>query len=166
MISFVALFTGCSEQNNAGKEIIKINTQWLDSIKHKSDSSWVKSYRSKEFVSAEYYVDKKDSIVTQLMKDSAGAIRQINIAKYNRVRLFFAEYYANGQLVAKLPVNEKGQYEGPSKSYYEDGSIRSSGLYRNGFYYGEWKNFDSKGRLVSADVYDQNGQLEKNIPAH
>ena len=162
LIIFLSICS-CSD-NKTRKEIIKLDTHWLDSIKKKSDTSWIKPYRNEEFVSAEYYVDKKDSIVTQLMKDSAGAIRQINIAKYDRVRLFFAEYFSNGQLKAELPLNKQGQYDGPGKIYYEDGTIKSSGSYRNGFYYGEWKNYNHKGKLISTDVYDQNGQLKKTIP--
>ena len=124
---------------------------WLDSIKKGSDTSWIKPYRNNEFVTAEYYVDRKDSIVTQLMKDSAGMIRQINIAKYDKVRLFFAEYYSNGQIKARLWVNNTGLYDGQAKYYYEDGIIKSIGSFNHGMYLGEWKNFNQKGKLVSTD---------------
>ena len=165
-MAVLMLFYSCSENNKPVKEIIKADTKWLDSIKNKSDTSWIKPYRNKDFAIAEYYVDRKDSIVTQLMKDSAGTIRQINIAKYDMVRLFFAEYYANGQSMGKLPLDSAGKYHGVAKFYYKNGVVKSSGLFRHGLYYGEWRNYDEKGKNISTDQYDSNGQLIKTIPAN
>jgi antitoxin component YwqK of YwqJK toxin-antitoxin module len=165
IVFFMTIYYSCSQKDKIPKEIIKVNTNWLDSIKQKSDTSWTKLYRNNEFVTAEYYVDRKDSIVTQLMKDATGLIRQINIAKYDNIRLFFAEYYANGQLKARLPLDEAGKYNGLAKYYFEDGNIKSIGLFNHGMYAGEWKNYNEKGKLVSRDQYDSNGQLIKTISA-
>ncbi len=156
---FALLFFSCTQQKPSSKEIITVDKNWLDSIINKSDTSWKKPYRNNEYVSAEYYIDKKDSIVTQLMKDSAKTIRQINIAKYDNVRIFFAEYYSNGQLKARLPLDTKGRYNGPGKFFYENGYVRSKGNFNHGFYYGEWKNFDEMGNQISTDKYDENGQM-------
>lgn len=153
----ISLFS-CSE-HKAGHQVIGVNKTWLDSIMAKADTSWVKPYRNNEFVTSEYYIDTKDSIVTQLMKDSSGRIRQILIAKYDQVRLFYGEYYANGQLKASLPLDSAGRYHGHSRSYYEDGTIKAEGDYRHGFLSGEWKNFDEKGKLVRMDLYDSTGKL-------
>ena len=152
---------GCSRHKPVVPEIIKVDKQWLDSIKRKSDTSWVKPYRNNEFVTAEYYIDKKDSIVTQLMKDTGGTIRQINIARYDLVRLFFGEYYANGQLKASLPLDSMGKNDGWGKFYYENGQVKSEGLFRHGLFSGTWKNYDEKGRSTTTDEYDANGQLIK-----
>jgi antitoxin component YwqK of YwqJK toxin-antitoxin module len=165
LLCFVIGCYSCSEKNKVTKEIIRANIKWLDSIKQKADTTWTKPYRNNEFVTAEYYVDRKDSIVTQLMKDAVGTIRQINIAKYDNIRLFFAEYYANGQLKAHLPLDELGKYNGEAKYYYDDGSIKSAGLFNHGMYSGEWKNYNEKGELISTDQYDSNGQLLKSISA-
>jgi antitoxin component YwqK of YwqJK toxin-antitoxin module len=162
IVSFIII--RCSE-NKTGREVIKIDIVWLDSIKMKSDTSWIKPYRNKEFATAEYYVDRKDSIVTQLMKDSAGTIRQINIAKYDNIRLFFGEYFANGQLKASLPLDNMGKYNGHCKYYYENGQIKSEGTYSHGFLSGKWKNFDTKGKLTSIDKYDESGQLQSPVSA-
>jgi antitoxin component YwqK of YwqJK toxin-antitoxin module len=152
----------CSEQTISKKEVIHIKKEWLDSIIHTSDTSWIKPYRNNEFVSAEYFVNKKDSIVTQLMKDSAGTIRQVSIAKYDQVRLFFAEYYANGQLKAKLPLDGLGKNDGAGCYYYENGQIKSEGIFHHGLFAGQWKNYGEKGKLISTDEYDSNGQLLKS----
>lgn len=165
LIPFAIIFFSCSSKNRTPKEIIKIDAQWLDSIKQKADTTWIKPYRNNEFVTAEYYVDRKDSIVTQLMKDASGMIRQVSIAKYDNIRLFFAEYYANGQLQAKLPLDNEGRYDGEAKYYYEDGGIKSTGTFNHGLYAGEWKNYNEKGKLISTDQYDSNGRLIKTISA-
>ena len=161
LIIFVLTYS-CSD-NKTVKEIIKVNSSWLDSIIKKSDTTWIKSYRNQEFVTAEYFVDRKDSIVAQLMKDSSGTIRQISIAKYDQVRLFFAEYYANGQLKAHLPLDKEGRYDGQGKFYYEDGTVKSRGEYHHGFYYGNWMNYGKDGKQSSTDIYDSTGQLVKSL---
>jgi antitoxin component YwqK of YwqJK toxin-antitoxin module len=160
LILSVMIF-GCSEHATSKGEILRVKKEWLDSIIKKSDTSWVKPYRNNEFVTSVYYVDRKDSIVTQLMKDSAGTIRQINIAKYDQVRLFFAEYYANGQMKASLPLDSLGKNNGPGKYYYKNGQIKSEGVFSHGFYSGQWKNYDEKGNLLSTDEYGSNGQILK-----
>jgi antitoxin component YwqK of YwqJK toxin-antitoxin module len=157
----IIVFNSCYHKDKEDKKIIKVDTNWLDSIKRKSDTSWIKPYRNNEFVTSEYYIDKKDSIVTQLMKDSAGTLRQIIIAKYDNIRLFFAEYYANGQLKAKLPLDNMGKYNGQAKYYYQNGQVKTEGTFTRGFFSGEWKNYDKNGKLISKDEYDEDGQLIK-----
>lgn len=163
LFCFVIGCYSCSEKDKVPKEIIRVNTKWLDSIKQKADTTWIKPYRNNEFVTAEYYVDRKDSIVTQLMKDASGMIRQVNIAKYDNIRLFYGEYYPNGQLKAKFPLDKEGKYNGEAKYYYEDGTVKTSGTFNHGFYAGEWRNYNKNGKLISIDSYNNNGQLVKTV---
>jgi antitoxin component YwqK of YwqJK toxin-antitoxin module len=97
------------------------------------------------------------------MKDTTGRIRQIIMAK-RQTRLFTAEYYDYGQLKAYLPLDAKGRFEGSSEFYFENGCVKSKGVFHQGFYSGEWKNYNEKGGLVSTDQYDSNGQLIKTTP--
>lgn len=145
----------CTQQNGNAKIL---STSLIDSIIKNSDSSYEKSYYRTDFVTAAYYINKKDSTVCQLMKDSAGIIRQIIIAKKD-IRIFFASYYKNGQLQANLPLDEFGQYHGTGNFYYEDGSLQSSGNYLHGFKTGAWKVYDEKGKETATDNFDQNGNL-------
>ena len=145
----------CTQQNGNAKIL---STSLIDSIIKNSDSSYEKPYYRTDFVTAAYYINKKDSTVCQLMKDSAGIIRQIIIAKKD-VRIFFASYYKNGQLQANLPLDEFGQYHGTGNFYYEDGSLQSSGNYLHGFKTGAWKVYDEKGKETATDNFDQNGNL-------
>jgi antitoxin component YwqK of YwqJK toxin-antitoxin module len=156
-LTLIILFTSCSE--HAGSANAKtINRPWLDSIIKISDSSYTKPYKRTDFVTAVFYINKKDSSVCQLMKDSAGSIRQIIIAKKD-IRTFFAQYYANGNLQADLPLDAFGQYHGTGKFYYEDGSLQSTGSYNHGFKTGTWKVYDEKGKETATDSFDQNGNL-------
>ena len=158
LVSFLTLFilfTSCSEHAGSAKTI---NRPWLDSIIKISDSSYTKPYKRTDFVTAVFYINKKDSSVCQLMKDSAGSIRQIVIAKKD-IRTFFAQYYENGNLQADLPLDAFGQYHGTGKFYYEDGSLQSTGNYLHGFKTGTWKVYDEKGKETATDSFDQNGNL-------
>lgn len=157
------LACSCMHHDKQAIELIKVDNAWLDSIKKKADTCWTKPYRNKDFKTAEYYIDKKDSIVTQVMKDTTGTIRQINIARYDNIRLFFAEYYVNGQLMAHFPLDSNGKYHGQTKLYYETGRVKSMGNYEHAFHNGLWKNYDENGKLTSTDLYDKNGQLVNSI---
>lgn len=154
-LTLTILFANCSEHSDNEKTI---NRSWLDSIIKASDSSYIKPYKRTEFVTAVFYINKKDSSVCQLMKDSADSIRQIIIAKKD-IRIFFAQYYPNGNLQADLPLDSFGQYHGTGKFFYEDGSLQSTGNYNHGFKTGDWKVYDEKGKVTATDSYDKNGNL-------
>jgi antitoxin component YwqK of YwqJK toxin-antitoxin module len=161
LIIFSIFIFSCTPQNgNTAKAIKKVNTAWLDSVTKNSDSSFVKPYKRTDFATATYYTNKKDSSLCQLMKDSAGIIRQIIIVTKN-IRTFFGQYYKNGQLQADLPLDEFGQYHGAATNYFEDGVVESSGSYVHGLKAGTWKNFNKTGKFLSTDEYNQNGQLVK-----
>jgi antitoxin component YwqK of YwqJK toxin-antitoxin module len=153
------LASGCTEGNQKHSSHVKsLDHKWLDSLIKNSDSSYSKPYTRTDFVTAVFYVNKKDSSVCQLMKDSADNIRQIIIAKHD-VRTFFAQYYANGNLQADLPLDEFGQHHGTGTFYFEDGTVQSSGSFNHGLKTGEWKIYDKKGKLLATDSYDKDGQL-------
>ena len=144
----------CSQKNSSSNML----TSFIDSIIKHSDSSYEKPYYRTDFVTASYYVNRKDSTICQLMKDSAGKIRQVIISKKD-TRIFFGSYYKNGQLQANLPLDTFGQYHGTGKFYYEDGSLQSTGNYQHGFKTGAWKVYNEKGKETATDSFDQNGNL-------
>ncbi|MBS1510817.1 MAG: hypothetical protein JST86_08260 [Bacteroidetes bacterium] len=138
-----------------------IDHHWLDSvIKNHADSIYSKPYKRTDFVTATWYVNKKDTSVCQVMRDSADTVRQVIIAKKG-VRTFFAQYFDNGQLQASLPLDAFGQYHGQAAYYYKDGTVENSGHYLHGLKNGLWQNFDEKGKLISTDAYNQDGQAIK-----
>jgi antitoxin component YwqK of YwqJK toxin-antitoxin module len=152
---FTIFIFSCKHQDGNSKILA---SHFIDSVVKHSDSSYEKPYYRTDFVTATYYVNKKDSTVCQLMKDSAGSIRQVIIAKKG-TRIFFGLFYKNGQLQADLPLDTFGQYHGIGKFFYEDGSIQSTGNYNHGFKTGDWKVYDEKGKITATDSYDENGNL-------
>ncbi len=165
-ISALLLFVFQSCKETEKKAIAKkttIDSHWLDSVKKSCDTFYIKPYgRNPDFATGEYYFNRKDTIVCQFMKDSAGTIRQAIIAKKNIYRLHFSEYYANGQLKALYQFDDSGRYNGPGAFYHPNGFVKSEGEYNHGFYSGAWKNYNDKGEIQSTDQYDANGQLISN----
>lgn len=151
----VFIISGCGQQDVKDKILVN---RFIDSIIKKSDSSYEKAYYRSDFVTAQYHVNKKDSTLCQLMKDSAGNIRQVIITKKD-TRIFYGFYYKNGQIQADLPLDTFGKYHGTGKFYYEDGSLQSTGNYQHGFKTGAWKLYNEKGKETATDSFDQNGNL-------
>lgn len=160
MLSFI--FYGCQEKKIIPAQKISVDIAMLDSVKRAADTTYTKKYPRTDLVLAEYYINHKDSTTTQLMKDNNNLIRQIIISK-NKTRIYFATFYPNGQLIAKYKLDNFGQYTDSSKEYYENGFLKATGIYKNGFHLGVWKNYDSTGNYINAEEYDTNGQQIKII---
>jgi Uncharacterized protein conserved in bacteria len=159
LFSLMFVILSCTQKQRV--ETFKtFDSSFLDSVRAKSDTCFTKHYRNTDFVTAEYFVNRKDSTVCQLMKDSAGHIRQILVAAKKR-KIFGAEYYRNGQLVALLPFSANGKLDGASTYYYESGIIKSKGSYQDGFRVGRWNNYSAGGNLISTELYNENGVLVK-----
>jgi hypothetical protein len=157
LTAVVLFICSCTQQNSRLK---KVDTAWLDSIIKHSDSTYTKPYFRTDFVTATYYVNKKDSTVCQVMKDSAQTIRQVIVVKKD-IRTFFAPYFDNGQLQADVALDQAGRYHGTLTNYYRNGNIENTGNYTHGLKSGAFKNYDSTGHLISTETYDSTGQLIK-----
>ena len=146
----------CKEQKKVpAYKLKKVDQAFVDSIIKNSDTTYSKPYKRPDFVTAEYYISKKDSADAQIMRDSAKQIRQVLVSKKG-VRTYYALYYSNGQLQADLKFDNYGQFDGPATYYYESGAIKSTGNYKHGLSTGEWKEYDESG-TVSIIKYDTNG---------
>jgi antitoxin component YwqK of YwqJK toxin-antitoxin module len=157
-VTIQAYFSSCAGGNNCVRETVLFKDSFIDSIKQHSDTNYTKPYRNSEFVTADYYVNKKDSMVCQVMKDSASHVRQVIVSRKS-IRVFTAEYFASGQLKTAYQLDSLGKFHGVSKSYFEDGCIRKKGMYHHGLYKGTWEIFNEKGEIESTEEYDSNGQL-------
>jgi antitoxin component YwqK of YwqJK toxin-antitoxin module len=153
-------FMSCNDERNVTPKLVGVNHDWLDSVMKSSDTNYVKKYGTAKFANAEYYINKKDTTFCQVMKDASDSVRQIILTKNNR-RSFFTEFYPNGQLIAQLTLDTFGQYNGPSKYYYQNGIIESEGEYNNGLKKGNWKNYNESGKLLTITEYNSNGQVVK-----
>lgn len=159
-IVLILFIMACADKNKSGVEKITVNKTMLDSIRHHSDTGYERNIGAKEFFSAEQYFNKKDSIISKIMKDEKGNVTGF-VQFRNGIRLAYAEYFTNGQLKANLPLDAEGRFDGLSKYYYEDGRVKSEGPYKEGFFSGQWKNYNEEGKLVSIEEYDKDGQLVK-----
>ena len=155
IIAAVASVFSCRSNSGIKTAIKKIDTRFTDSIIKNSDSTYTKKYKRPDFVTADYYISKKDSTIAQVMRDTTKQIRQVIITRYS-IRTYFAQYYENGQIMATLSFDDYGQYHGPAIYYYSNGSIKSSGNYNHGLSTGTWQEFDDAG-VVTKLKYDTNG---------
>ena len=153
------LLLSCRQPQNAGfRKLATVDLELFDSLKKESDSIYSRPYLASGFSQAEYIINKKDSCITQVMKDSSGKIRQVIISK-NRIRIYTAQYYANGQLKGSYALDKFGQYHNAAEEYFENGFVRESGFYTSGLRTGIWKVYDSSGLCIFSKKYDKNGQV-------
>jgi len=66
-------------------------------------------------------------------------------------------------LIAQLPLDRFGQYNGASKYFFPNGFVESEGDYKSVLKTGGWKDFDINGKLISLNEYDSNGQAIKSM---
>lgn len=92
------------------------------------------------------YLNKDDSLITTILRDSLGNIVGLN-QRSKGATIFASEYYANGQEKGDVPFTRDGKLTGKAVYYYENGKIRSSGRLANGIRVGEWKEYDEDGNL-------------------
>ncbi|HMU45517.1 MAG TPA: hypothetical protein PKC72_04065 [Chitinophagaceae bacterium] len=161
VVLFIFL-VGCKKSGNPDEPFVnnKLNNSWLEKIIRNSDSTHTKPYFRREFVTASYYINKKDSTLCQVMRDSSEKVRQVIITK-NDIRTFFSQYYPNGQAVFINHLKEDGKFEGDAVNYYLNGKVKSKGEYHDGLYSGVWEYYDENGRLIRKEEYDSNGQRIK-----
>lgn len=158
LIMMTAVLLSCQSGRVSDKHRTTVNLSMLDSIRMASDSIYTKPYFTRDFANAEYFINKNDSTLSQIMRDKDSVIRQVIITK-NKIRIYAAQYYANGQLTAKYELDEFGEYDGYSEEFYEDGRIKRSGNYKSGFHTGEWNNYNENGRMITTETYNENGQV-------
>ncbi len=153
----VTFFAACNTTPEKFKPTVTLDNAWLDSVeKQHGDTFYRKPYRRPDFVTATSYISRKDSSELQVMRDSLAHVRQVVIVKKG-VRNYFAQYFANGQLMAELKFGSFGEMTGPAKYYFENGKVQSEGSFINGLRTGGWKEYDEKG-TVKVLKYDSNGQ--------
>lgn len=157
LISGVLLLVSCTERERSEVEIVKYDKRFIQDIKSKYDSTYLEASRRTDFWNIEHYVTGTTD--KMIFKDSLNNIIGI-IIRENGVHSFAQEYYPNGQAKAKTKF-KSGTIDGPATYYYEDGRIKSIGLWENYKRVGQWKEYDKDGFLKSIEYFDKNGKLEK-----
>jgi hypothetical protein len=156
-IFLISLFS-CKGPVLSDIQVIKFDANIIDTLKQTSDTSWTEVLGRKDFYTVDHYMDRRDSIVSKIFKDSLGNVVAFNKAKNEKV-FFAAEYYANGQLIGKLKHMPAMSEDDSATYYYPDGRIKSIGQLHNYNKTGIWKEYNIKGVLEKKIYYDSSGNI-------
>ena len=152
IFGLLIIIVSCGQTNKSDIEVIKFDAKIIDHLRRTSDTTYSEHVGRTDFYTVEYFVNRRDSVITKIFKDSIGNVVAQNKARNDKV--FFAiEYFPNGQVMGKLPEKIDGEYSGIARYYYEDGRVKSEGQFKKGLWSGEWKNYDKNGTLISIDDY-------------
>jgi antitoxin component YwqK of YwqJK toxin-antitoxin module len=103
----------------------------LDSIKILTDFSMKDTAEYKRNPKATLFINEAAQTRFQVFENPKESITAIAYFRQNKM-INVAEYYDNGQAMCVFSVNEAGQREGPYECFFEDGSFRIKGFYKNG----------------------------------
>jgi hypothetical protein len=155
----ILILFSCKENETSEIQVIKFDKKLIDSLKSASDTTYSTVIGRHDFYTADFYVTKRDSIITKILKDTLGNVVGLNKSK-NGVVFFAAEYYPNGQLIGKTQF-KPGAIDGPATYYYSDGRIKTTGQWHNYAQIGKWKNYKENGELKEVVYYDSSGNIIK-----
>jgi antitoxin component YwqK of YwqJK toxin-antitoxin module len=163
--AFVSLlFLSCNQKETSNIEVIKFDNKIIDTLTKTSDTTYSTFIGRYDFYTEDVYANKKDSLVTKILKDSLGNVVGINKSKKGIV-ILAAEYYTNGQLKGKTQF-KPGIIDGPATYYYPNGRVRSIGQWHNYRQVGIWKNYEETGELKETIYYDSSGNILKTDSLH
>ena len=144
------IISSCGGNNNIEKK--SVDLALIDSLKKTADTSFYKELLTEDFAAASYYGNRKDSILMQIMKGSDSSIKQIIVTKNDR-RIYYAQFYDNGQQKALYNFDGYGTNDGASSEFHENGQVKEMGIYKAGYRIGEWTFYDSLGNEVEKKKY-------------
>jgi antitoxin component YwqK of YwqJK toxin-antitoxin module len=159
LLCFIIILFSCKQREISAIEIMKFDDRLIDTLKKTSDTTYSNFIGRHDFYTADFYVIKKDSVITKILKDSVGNVVGLNRSK-NGIVFFAAEYYPNGQIIGKTQF-KLGTVDGPATYYYSDGRIKSKGQWHDYAQVGIWKDYKENGELQATIYYDTNGKIIK-----
>ncbi len=83
--------------------------------------------------------------------DTAGELSYYSI----RNDTAFLQFYADGSPRFLFPIREDGVREGEVKRWHRNGQIQVTGQYKDGKEFGTWIEYDSLGKEVERQVWDE-----------
>ncbi|MBW6491448.1 MAG: toxin-antitoxin system YwqK family antitoxin [Lentimicrobium sp.] len=105
-------------------------------------------------VRTDYYPDGKVKTRASYKGEIPEGIRR----EYAQTGEVISAYtYKNGKLIGEGIVDDEGMREGAWKEFYEDGQLRSEGVYRNGNRIGKWRFYHPDGALEQEGNYNNQG---------
>ena len=144
------LVISCNQKETSNIEKIIVDEKFIKAKVDGYDSLSVDSLESKTTITT-YFL--KDDFKIVVSRDSLKRIQAWWLRDNEDKTIEGAEVsIITGQILGKMPfVN--GKIDGDVKYYYDDGRIRSIGKFKNGLWWGIWKNYDKKGNLILIEDY-------------
>lgn len=155
----IVFVVSCKNKVITTKRVSYIDMKWIDSIVKNSDSSYTKNYYRKDIATAAYYISKRDSAMLEIMRDSSQNIKRF-LLTHNQIMKRTAEFYDNGQLMVDVLFDDNGNAEGKTVTYYNNGKVKSKGIYKGGIKVGKWLEFLEDGKEILTN-YDTTGIIIK-----
>jgi len=147
-IIFICCLISCKQ-----KEISPIEKIIVDEAFIKTKTAGYDSISINNPNSTSYYF--KDSSVVTVYRDGLGRIR-VWFKEVKGKKVDGAEVSVKtGQILGKLHYVD-GITDGEVKYYYEDGRVRAKGVFKNDYWWGEWKHYDKDGNLEVLEYIDDN----------
>jgi Zn-dependent protease len=76
------------------------------------------------------------------------------------------ERYWKQSKISEVQLNGEGLYEGPSTYWTTAGTKREEGSWVGGYWQGEWKNYDTSGKIISIVTYDNGRPTRYQTPSN
>lgn len=151
------LLIGCAD-NPQNSDINRITYhEKLERIQAISDSTYDRFSNDSTVRYETYRLDSSSIAFASYRSDTLLAI----VVRINGIDTSIAEYYPNGQIKGDINFLENGRLDGPAIYYHPNGRIKSIGQFKNGKWWGKWKNFDESGNLLEYEYYDENGKFDR-----
>lgn len=105
-------------------------------------------------IKTDYYPDGKIKTIGSYKGETPEGIRR----EYNEEGEISKAYiFKSGIITAEGIVDEEGDKQGDWKTFYEDGTLKSVGKYKNDKPVGRWKYFYQNSTIESEGIYTQKG---------
>jgi uncharacterized protein len=107
-------------------------------------------------VQNEYYPDGNIRVSQTFRNEVPEGIRREYDENGQVIKSFM---FSNGVKTGEGIILEDGSRDGHWKEYFDDGSVKAEGDYKNGKEVGEWKYYYPNGKLEQAGKYSNTGKL-------
>jgi hypothetical protein len=148
-ISLSVILFACSESSKSEIEVIKLDLS--KELLHPMSTADSTSFVTKSETDTLIKIYSKNNL-TIIQKENLTVTSIIKMK--DSIKTFVGEYYTNGQLKGKIPLNTLGEIDGDVKYFHEDGRVKGLGHFKSGKKAGVWKRFNEDGLLVSEETYN------------
>jgi hypothetical protein len=105
-------------------------------------------------------------ILTLMFIKIIGVSYETRIQKINGADTKIEVKKVFGKKISEATINSEGFYQGPAASWslFGKGRIIAEGQYKNGFWQGEWKDYDKEGNLIMVREFEEGKLIKLFMP--